>query len=42
MDIQTGSWRPGMGNSDTQLEGQIGIPQAKSSRPRVEVGVSAW
>ncbi|WP_413751881.1 CehA/McbA family metallohydrolase [Streptomyces sp. R-74717] len=25
-DIQTGSWRPAMGNSDTHLEGQIGIP----------------
>ncbi|MET7298706.1 CehA/McbA family metallohydrolase [Embleya sp. NPDC005575] len=25
-DIRTGSWRPAMGNSDTHLEGQIGIP----------------
>ncbi|PNG89531.1 hypothetical protein SMF913_24996 [Streptomyces malaysiensis] len=25
-DIHTGSWRPAMGNSDTHLEGQIGIP----------------
>jgi hypothetical protein len=25
-DIQRGSWRPAMGNSDTHLEGQIGIP----------------
>ncbi|MGA4837624.1 CehA/McbA family metallohydrolase [Streptomyces sp. G45] len=25
-DIQTGSWWPAMGNSDTHLEGQIGIP----------------
>ncbi|MFI9358788.1 CehA/McbA family metallohydrolase [Streptomyces lydicus] len=25
-DIQTGAWRPAMGNSDTHLEGQIGIP----------------
>ncbi|KUM81735.1 histidinol phosphatase [Streptomyces griseorubiginosus] len=25
-DLQTGSWRPAMGNSDTHLEGQIGIP----------------
>lgn len=24
--IHTGSWRPAMGNSDTHLEGQIGIP----------------
>ncbi|HTI25686.1 MAG TPA: CehA/McbA family metallohydrolase [Kutzneria sp.] len=25
-DIRTGSWRPAMGNSDTHLAGQIGIP----------------
>ncbi|MEW2527103.1 CehA/McbA family metallohydrolase [Streptomyces sp. NPDC047071] len=25
-DIRTGSWRPAMGNSDTHVEGQIGIP----------------
>ncbi|WP_328471678.1 CehA/McbA family metallohydrolase [Streptomyces sp. NBC_00448] len=25
-DLRTGSWRPAMGNSDTHLEGQIGIP----------------
>ncbi|MEU9608474.1 CehA/McbA family metallohydrolase [Streptomyces sp. NPDC048057] len=25
-DIQTGSWRPAMGNSDTHLEGQTGTP----------------
>jgi hypothetical protein len=25
-DIHAGSWRPAMGNSDTHLEGQIGIP----------------
>ncbi|MFE4256126.1 CehA/McbA family metallohydrolase [Streptomyces sp. NPDC056910] len=25
-DIHTGAWRPAMGNSDTHLEGQIGIP----------------
>ncbi|MEU5977807.1 CehA/McbA family metallohydrolase [Streptomyces sp. NPDC047315] len=25
-DIRTGSWRPAMGNSDTHLEGQMGIP----------------
>lgn len=25
-DIRRGSWRPAMGNSDTHLEGQIGIP----------------
>ncbi|MEU5471545.1 CehA/McbA family metallohydrolase [Streptomyces lydicus] len=25
-DIQTDSWRPAMGNSDTHLEGQIGVP----------------
>ncbi|MDX3696264.1 hypothetical protein PV726_39345 [Streptomyces europaeiscabiei] len=25
-DIHSGSWRPAMGNSDTHLEGQIGIP----------------
>ncbi|MDH6118305.1 hypothetical protein ABH930_001305 [Kitasatospora sp. GAS204A] len=25
-DVRTGSWRPAMGNSDTHLEGQIGIP----------------
>ncbi|RCG13683.1 histidinol phosphatase [Streptomyces reniochalinae] len=25
-DIHTGSWRPAMGNSDTHVEGQIGIP----------------
>jgi hypothetical protein len=25
-DIETGSWRPAMGSSDTHLEGQIGIP----------------
>ncbi|MER7200416.1 CehA/McbA family metallohydrolase [Streptomyces sp. CB01635] len=27
-DIRTGSWRPAMGNSDTHLEGQIGIPHS--------------
>ncbi|MFI8437888.1 CehA/McbA family metallohydrolase [Streptomyces sp. NPDC079020] len=26
VDVHTGSWRPAMGNSDTHLEGQIGIP----------------
>ncbi|MPZ95278.1 MAG: histidinol phosphatase [Propionibacteriales bacterium] len=26
-DVRTGCWRPVMGNSDTHLEGQIGIPQ---------------
>lgn len=25
-DVHRGSWRPAMGNSDTHLEGQIGIP----------------
>lgn len=25
-DLRTGAWRPAMGNSDTHLEGQIGIP----------------
>ncbi|MDY0812688.1 CehA/McbA family metallohydrolase [Kitasatospora purpeofusca] len=25
-DVHSGSWRPAMGNSDTHLEGQIGIP----------------
>ncbi|MFJ9060470.1 CehA/McbA family metallohydrolase [Streptomyces sp. NPDC102409] len=25
-DMRTGSWRPAMGNSDTHLDGQIGIP----------------
>ncbi|MFD9124708.1 CehA/McbA family metallohydrolase [Kitasatospora sp. NPDC059571] len=25
-DIRTGAWRPAMGNSDTHLEGQIGVP----------------
>lgn len=25
-EVHTGSWRPAMGNSDTHLEGQIGIP----------------
>ncbi|MFD5789486.1 CehA/McbA family metallohydrolase [Streptomyces sp. NPDC127037] len=25
-DMRTGSWRPAMGNSDTHLEGQLGIP----------------
>ncbi len=25
-DVQRGRWRPAMGNSDTHLEGQIGIP----------------
>ncbi|WP_078965945.1 CehA/McbA family metallohydrolase [Streptomyces aureocirculatus] len=25
-DIQTGAWRPAMGNSDTHLAGQVGIP----------------
>ncbi|MEU3031242.1 CehA/McbA family metallohydrolase [Streptomyces incarnatus] len=27
-DLRAGSWRPAMGNSDTHLEGQIGIPHA--------------
>ncbi|MGZ2360812.1 CehA/McbA family metallohydrolase [Streptomyces sp. 372A] len=25
-DVRTGSWRPAMGNSDTHLEGQMGVP----------------
>ncbi|MFF9350127.1 CehA/McbA family metallohydrolase [Streptomyces sp. NPDC014734] len=25
-DVRTGTWRPAMGNSDTHLEGQIGVP----------------
>ncbi|WP_051792657.1 hypothetical protein [Amycolatopsis jejuensis] len=26
-DLQTGSWRPAMGSSDTHLAGQLGIPR---------------